>query len=253
MGILHDISMGPVRVVFSDRYGGVGTSEFDSANLSLRVGDSESVVAENRQRLAKPLGIDSRWIEVHQVHGSDVFEVSGDVGDEVEGTAEGGSEKTPQADAIVMTAGRRPAAVFTADCVPVVLGSIDPPGVAVVHAGWRGLLSGVVENAVRKLVHQTGVLDWAIAGPSIGPCCYRVETERMREFEQRFGASAVDGPRGSLDLHGAVGAALGAAGLVPPYLVFLGPCTSCSDRLFSFRRDGPVTGRQAVVTWIETV
>lgn len=252
MGVLHDLSFGSVRVVFSDRTGGVGVSRFGSANLSLRVGDEESAVRENRRRLAELLGIDSCWFEVLQVHGCEVVEAL-DASIPPTPDPEGANpKKAPEADAIVTTAANLPAAISTADCVPVALGSIDPPGVAAVHAGWKGLLAGVVQAAARRLLEKTGALDWAVAGPSIGPCCYRVDDERLRLFEERFGPSAIDRAAKTLNLHVSVAQALRSGDLLPAGLASLGPCTFCSNRLFSFRRDGAPTGRQVMLAWIES-
>jgi YfiH family protein len=251
VGILHDLAIGPIRVVFSDRADGVGRDHFESANLSMRVGDSESVVEENRRRLSRDLGVETDWFEVRQVHGSDVVAVDETGALASADTAVSESNSIPRADAAVAAAPTKPLSIFTADCIPLALLSVDPPGIAVVHAGWKGLVAGVVQNAARALVEKTGAIQWVVAGPSIGPCCYRVDDGRMRLFSDRFGAQAVDTARHSLNLHAAAAEALRSCQLLPDVFLSLGPCTSCSSRLFSFRRDGPVTGRQVMLAWIE--
>ncbi|MER3522269.1 MAG: hypothetical protein C4317_08960 [Acidimicrobiia bacterium] len=100
-----------------------------------------------------------------------------------------------------------------------------------------------MEAAAAQLQEKTGGIDWAIAGPSIGPCCYRVEKDRLDLFEERFGRNCVDRNRSSLDMHAAVVRALESRNRRPLGVISLGPCTACSDQLYSYRRDGPRTGR----------
>jgi copper oxidase (laccase) domain-containing protein len=109
-----------------------------------------------------------------------------------------------------------------------------------VHAGWRGLLGGVVENAVAAV----GGRAVAIVGPGIGPCCYEVGDEVATPFRKRFGGSVLRGR--SLDLPAAAEAALRSAGCASVERLDL--CTSChADLFFSHRRDGQRTGRQGVI------
>ena len=138
-----------------------------------------------------------------------------------------------------------PLLVLTADCLPIVLlRTHGTPAVAVLHAGWRGLLAGVVDNGVKAL--GGGGLAAAI-GPAIGPCCYEVGEEVAAPFRAAFGADVVRGR--NLDLWSAAERALRAGGCAQVDRVDL--CTSCNpDRFFSHRRDDGVTGRQGVLACI---
>ena len=112
---------------------------------------------------------------------------------------------------------------------------------AVLHAGWRGLLAGIVESGAAAL--GSGALAAAI-GPGIGPCCYEVGEEVAVPFRERFGDDVVVGR--SLDLAEAAERALRAAGCATVERVEL--CTSCEEELFfSHRRDRGRTGRQGIL------
>jgi polyphenol oxidase len=133
------------------------------------------------------------------------------------------------------------ALVLTADCLPIAL--IAPQAVAMLHAGWRGLAAGVVEegvSAIRELAGG-GELQAAI-GPGAGGCCY----EAGSEVHQAFGQPAA---HARIDLKTIAAERLTAAGVSEIHDVRL--CTICSDPtlFFSHRRDGGVTGRQAGVAW----
>ncbi|MBM3667014.1 MAG: polyphenol oxidase family protein, partial [Actinobacteria bacterium] len=129
--------------------------------------------------------------------------------------------------------------VITADCLPVALAG--PGGVAVAHAGWRGLTSGVLARAAEAVDAAA-----AAVGPGIGPCCYEVGEEVLDAFA---GLDGVADDR-MLDLPAAATALLAEAGVVEVELS--GLCTSCNPELFySHRRDGARTGRQAGVAWLQ--
>ena len=132
--------------------------------------------------------------------------------------------------------------LLTADCLPIAITRTNgSPGVAVLHAGWRGLLGGIVEAGVTAL--GGGALAAAV-GPGIGPCCYEVGDEVAAPFRERFGDEVVVGR--SLDLAEAAERALRAAGCVS--VERAGLCTSCEEELFfSHRRDQGRTGRQGIV------
>jgi YfiH family protein len=130
-----------------------------------------------------------------------------------------------------------PVLAFAADCVPIVLvRRADPPAVAVVHAGWRGLSEGVVEAGAEALGGEVG----AVVGPAIGRCCYEVGPEVSSLFDDDL----TDGRQ--LDLRGAAERTLRRAGVRSVEHVDL--CTRCHPELFfSHRRSGPVRGVQGVI------
>ncbi len=129
--------------------------------------------------------------------------------------------------------------VVTADCVPVLLAG--PNGLAAVHAGWRGLVGGVISATLERL----GGADIAWIGPTIGPCCYEVGEEVAEQFPAE---AVVPGPadRPHLDLVAAARQQL--KGVEEVRIVAI--CTKCAaDRLYSYRREGKGVGRNVAFIW----
>jgi hypothetical protein len=137
--------------------------------------------------------------------------------------------------------------LLTADCLPIAIarsGNGLRPAVEILHAGWRGLLAGIVAAGVRAL--RTRELVAAI-GPGIGPCCYEVGEEVAGPFREAFGEDVVRD--GRLDLWTSAERALRAAGLERVDRADI--CTSChGERFFSHRRDQGRTGRQGVIAYV---
>jgi len=140
------------------------------------------------------------------------------------------------------------AAIATADCVPLVIAGGE--AAVVVHAGWRGIVAGVVGAAAATLA--AGGERFAWIGPAIGPCCYEVGEEVAERV-----AAAADAPeavlagagsRPHLDLHAAVREQLRAAGIAA--IERVEACTRCrGEWLWSYRRDGPGAGRNWALLW----
>jgi YfiH family protein len=150
-----------------------------------------------------------------------------------------------EADALLMRPAGVPAAVAAADCLPIAL--VGPEESGVVHAGWRGLCSGVIETALTEF---EGGKPTAWIGPSIGPCHYQVGAEVVEAFARSNPGApdfwTTDGDRFRFDLRAAARWVLRKAGAeVDDYEP---PCTFCDTRFYSYRRDGE-TGRHAVVVW----
>jgi copper oxidase (laccase) domain-containing protein len=139
-------------------------------------------------------------------------------------------------------------AVFTADCAPVALAS--PEGVVgVAHAGWRGLVAGVLARTVAEMRALGAGRVVAGLGPCVHPECYEFSPEDLAVAAAAVGgdvrARTSEG-RPALDLPGGVRAALAAAGA--ELVLDVDRCTACSGELFSHRARGD-RGRQAVVAW----
>jgi YfiH family protein len=130
--------------------------------------------------------------------------------------------------------------VLTADCLPVAVGSAG--AVAMLHAGWRGLAAGVLEEGVRA-IRDLGAGDEiaAVIGPGAGVCCYEVGAEVHAALG---GGSAV----GHIDLHAIARERLLAVGV--SRVQDVGICTICDRDFFSHRREGARAGRQAGVAWL---
>jgi YfiH family protein len=227
---------GPYEVVFSTRNGGVSTGAYESLNLGALTQDDPANVVENRRRLCAEIGADPAQATMpYQRHSKDVRRADGR-GIDIPGT------RFEECDALWTDEPERPVLVLAADCVPVALArrNGDRPAVAVVHVGWRGLLGGVVRNALAALGTSTA----AAIGPAIGPCCYEVRDDVAAPFRERFGASIV--ADGRLDLWTAAESELRGAGCA--IVERLDLCTFCHPQLFfSHRRDRGLTGRQGVI------
>ena len=227
------------QVVFTTRRGGFSSGPFESLNLGRLTDDRPDDVVNNRRRLQERVG--RRLAMVRQVHGASVHRADQawpDVtGQEVVSLPEGDGVVTPADDKAPM--------VLVADCLPVALTGAG--GVAMLHAGWRGLASGVLQEGIRLIRNGTDSAPiQAAIGPGIGAGCYEVGEEVHREFAD-FGEAARRGR--NLDLRSVARIQLERAGVDVRHDVAL--CTFCSPELFfSHRRDGGVTGRQAGVIWL---
>lgn len=209
-------------VAFSDRGGGVSKAPYDHLNLALRVGDDADPVLRNRVIVAGAAGFDPQRLALaRQVHGADLIEVgpkdSGVLG---------------EADGLVARSPGPVLGMLTADCAPVVLGGAD--GIAILHAGWRGVVAGVVEAGLAAV----GPVWGAWIGPSIHACCYGVGDDVTAAFAER--GLPVPAP-GRVDPAQAAAHILLSSGVQT--VSVSDECTHCSPGHFSHRRDG-ITGRQ---------
>jgi YfiH family protein len=221
---------------FTTRRGGVSREPFGTLNLGRLTDDDPDAVDVNRARVARHAGIP--WERVcfgRQVHGTRVRRAT-----EPPGPARRVADEDGQATALPDAA----CAVFVADCVPVLLAAEG--AVAAVHGGWRGLAGGILAEGVAALrdVGGRGPIQAAI-GPSARGCCYEVG-------EEVHAALAAHGARRgerNLALEVVVRDQLRAAGVGEIHDT--GLCTLCADPalLFSHRRDGGRTGRQAGLVW----
>jgi len=170
---------------------------------------------------------------MQQVHGAAVVRVDGT------------PATVPIADALVTATPGLPLAVVTADCAPLVLACDG--AVAVVHAGHRGLLAGVVERAAAALrVAGTGDV-FALLGPCIRAPRYEFGEADLAPLIERFGdevASCTEWGTTAFDITAAVRIALTRADVA--HFDDTGVCTSASSAYYSYRRDG-TTGRQATI------
>lgn len=221
---------GPYEIAFSTRAGGVSDGPYDSLNLGRLTGDDVERVDENRRLLCAEVGADPARLALNrQIHSTDVH------------AAEPGHHGRP-GDGLWTEARDLPLLAMTADCLPVALVRVggDVPAVAVLHAGWRGLLAGIVA----KGVHTLGGRVAAAIGPAIGPCCYEVGPEVSAPLSATYGPDVVRGR--NLDLWTCAERALRAAGVEEVERVDL--CTCCNPELFfSHRRTGKPRGVQGVI------
>jgi polyphenol oxidase len=216
-------------VVFSTREGGVSTGPYESLNLGRLTGDEVERVDENRRLLCAEIDVDAGPLALNrQVHSTVVHR------------AVPGARGEP-GDGLWTDDPGQPILAMTADCLPIALARVaGPPAVALLHAGWRGLLAGIVRVGAETL---GGPLRAAV-GPAIGPCCYEVGEEVAEPFAAVFGADVVQSR--NLDLWSAAERALRASGVDDIHRIDL--CTHCNpDRFFSHRRTGKPRGVQGVI------
>jgi purine-nucleoside/S-methyl-5'-thioadenosine phosphorylase / adenosine deaminase len=217
-------------VVFSTRVGGVSEGPYESLNLGRMTGDDVVRVDENRRLLCAAIDADAERLALNrQVHSALVHR------------AEPGARGEP-GDGLWTDEPGQPVLAMTADCLPIALvrREADTPAIAVLHAGWRGLLAGIVRVGADTL---GGRLQAAI-GPAIGPCCYEVGEDVSEPFAAVFGRDVVRGRK--LDLWSAAERALNAVGVDEVLRTDL--CTACNpDLFFSHRRTGKPRGVQGVI------
>jgi YfiH family protein len=231
---------GPYRVSFSTRLGGISEGEFESLNLGILTKDDPARVVVNRMRLCDAVGADPDGATMAwQRHGGTVTRA------QPRGIVTPGTVYD-HCDGLWSDQPGRAMLLLTADCLPIAVARSGGtrPAVEILHAGWRGLLAGIVAAGVRAL--GPGRLAAAI-GPSIGPCCYDVGEEVASPFREAFGDDVAR--NGTLDLWTAAERALRAAGV--EHVERFDLCTACNgERFFSHRRDHAKTGRQGVIAYI---
>jgi len=195
-------------------------------------------VLENRRRLCEAAGVDGAGAAMaRQVHGASVIEA------EPRGILV--PTVHPRCDGLWTDRPGLALAVVTADCLPIALyRTAGTPGLAVLHAGWKGLLAGIVGAGAAAL---GGVGLAAVIGPGVGACCYEVGEEVAHRYRQRFGAGVLRGS--NLDLRASAERALYESGCKT--VGHVARCTACEpDLFFSHRRDGGRTGRQGVIAHV---
>lgn len=229
-----------VRALITTRVGdGASHNQYGAFNLGDHVGDDPQAVAENRRRLSLLLPSTPFWLR--QVHGTGVVELP---------TM---TEDLPEADAAVTFKAETVCAVLTADCLPVLLARADGSGVAVAHAGWRGLRDGVLEQSVAALQRAGPGALLAFLGPAIGPRQFEVGGEVRDAFLQshpddHVAFAARPSGKWLADLYVLAKMRLQRSGV---YAIHGGEfCTFQDPRFFSYRRDGQ-TGRMASLIWLE--
>lgn len=247
MVIEVDTGDAPVRALFSTREGGVSTGGHASLNIGATTGDHPDAVRANRGALARAAGFDPlRAVVLTQVHGADVLAAGAGGG---AGTFAGSLEGVAECDAAVTRAPGVALLAMGADCPVIAVWSDDGAVVAAAHAGWRGIVAGVVAAGVEATGVAAATLHAAV-GPHVGPCCYPVDQGLRTVMAGAYGADVVSGD--AVDLGLACRRALEQAGVAPERIHVEDACTACDrERFFSYRRDGAATGRQAAVVWIE--
>jgi polyphenol oxidase len=217
----------------TNRFNGVSHGPYDSLNLADHVGDADEAVAENRRRVAEAIEVSpDRLVTVRQVHGSETVDARD-------------ATRSSEADAIVTEERRVALAILVADCLPLLFVDETSSRFAVVHAGWRGLASGVITRSLKHIGDARHI--HVFIGPSISMEGYQVGPEVADLFATVPLAVIADGgDRSRLDLRQVATTQLLAAGVLDEHLVRSRDVTDGGEVFFSDRAQRPC-GRFALV------
>lgn len=227
----------------TEKSGGASHGAYHSLNLALHVGDNAHHVMLNRQSLIKAhLPYAPIWL--NQVHSNRVVKIEEDFN----------PSSLIDADALYTQVENQPLAIMTADCLPLFLCSDNGKEVAVVHAGWRGLKDGIIENTLKHFSVKLNTVH-AHLGPAISQNAFEVGQDVYESFisshahyQSYFHPLAQNG-KYLCDLYAIAKDKLAVAGVCQisggDYCTFNEP-----ERFFSYRRDG-ICGRNAHLIWIK--
>ena len=245
---------GVVMHAFSTRLGGSSEPPYASLNLGFGTGDSRACVLRNRAQFGQAIGfLPDDLMTLRQVHDNRVIALT-------EASDLSLVRGTP-GDGLITNRAHLPLAVITADCFPVILTVPSLPAVGILHAGRKGTAARIVTAAIALMCKKFGVSAKAVfaaIGPGIGRCCYEVDDASAEPFLTQFGADVgVYWPSRPghlyLDLQQAILLQLCAAGVSSTQVWSANLCTACHPEWFySYRRDGPRSGRMLNVVMIET-
>lgn len=233
-----------IKTAISTREGGVSLPPYDGLNLGSHVNDRPEAVAQNRQLFKQQAGMPAEPLWLNQVHGTDCVLLEQTDFSVGPFTADASTTKIKGVVSVVLTA----------DCLPVLLCDSAGTQVAAAHAGWRGLVDGVLEQTLAQFPEPSQVMAWL--GPAIGPTAFEVGDEVRLAFmakDAKAGAAFTATPNKAgkwlADLYQLASLRLNAAGVSQIYGG--GFCTyTDTQRFYSYRRDGR-TGRMASCIWID--
>lgn len=253
-----DLLCGSIRHGFSTRTGGVSPAPWDSLNLGVGRGDELSNVQENFRRLCGVLGLShQRAVLSKQVHEDNIRLVTeSDCG---KGLFR--QRDYTSVDAMICREKYIPLVVFSADCGTILLYDPVQEAIGAVHAGWRGVASGLAAKTVRRMQETFGTEPGdllAATGPSIGACCFETDDDVPQAIERYLGGGA-DGlfdrrPDGKtmVDLRAANARRLVQLGLDAENIDVSAECTVCShDKYWSHRYTKGRRGSQAAAIVLE--
>ncbi len=234
-----------VRACTTTRIGGFSEGAFSSMNLGDRTDDNIIAIAKNRNQLNRVLQLPCEPSWLFQSHSNKVVRLYDD------------TPSNQHADASYTTIPDKVCAVLTADCLPVLLCAKDGSVVAAIHAGWRGLANGIIDNTISTLLHFANckppeLLAWM--GPAIGPGLFEVGDDVRRAFMEQFQEATraftpiVEG-KWLADIYMLARQRLNRMGVTDIYGGDY--CTATQyEKFYSYRRDRE-TGRMASLIWME--
>lgn len=244
------------------REGGVSGGPYESLNLGFHVGDNADDVRENRKRLAQTLGFDAkRLVCAQQTHGASSHAVG--VADLGHGARDWDSA-IPDCDALIVAERSIPAMILVADCAPILVVEPRARVFALIHAGWRGAVAGVLGKTLARMRDEFGA-DINHARVRVGPClcvkCFEIGTEvaaqvraatrseSLRDYAIR--PSTLEG-KAHFDIRTFLAFEAQTYKVSASAIKASGICPRCSnDEYFSHRGQGGVAGRFGLVAWWE--
>lgn len=234
-----------IKAFSTTRLGGVSEGAYHGLNLGLHVSDDVQHVLENRQLLCSELSLASPFCWLNQTHSTQLLKIVSDTAQQIE------------ADAAWSDQAQQVCVVMTADCLPVLITDKKGSFVCAIHAGWRGLCDGIIEQSLTQICAQRDIdsrdcLVWL--GPCIGKTAFEIGAEVREQFIAKDAlaveAFTVHKDRYLADLH-----QLARLRLAPFNVAEITSSEHCtySDelRFYSYRRDGQ-TGRLATLIYIDT-
>ncbi|MBL7481029.1 peptidoglycan editing factor PgeF [Legionella bononiensis] len=165
-----------ISALSTTRLSGYSLPPYNENNLGLHVGDDPNHVMKNRQQLRELLKLPEEPVWLEQTHSTTCIIPETDL--------------NRCADAAITRSPLHPLVILTADCLPITLCNIQGDEIAAIHAGWKGLFNGIVENTLAKMnSHTSDVLAWI--GPAICQNCYEVGDEVYQSFTEKYPLSHV--------------------------------------------------------------
>lgn len=219
------------------------TTSVNDFNIASHVNDDPLKVASNRSKLNEILPASPLWL--NQTHSTEVVRYSNS------------SSPTPNADAIYSEEVGKPCLVMTADCLPILLTNQDGEFVAAIHAGWRGLINGIIEKTIAQLSNYQATQMVAFIGPAICQKCFEVDDSVLSEFKQKdiesiqYFAAGLQSGKFYADLRKIAELKLLRLGLLSENISNQNICTKCNPQWFYSYRANSNSGRIATLVWKE--
>ncbi|AHE67491.1 peptidoglycan editing factor PgeF [Legionella oakridgensis] len=220
------------------RIGGFSQPPYDSNNIALHVGDDETHVQKNRNQLRTTLMLPQEPVWLEQTHSNRCIVVE--------------EESQRLADAAITRDKTYPLAIMTADCLPIMLCDAQGTEIAAIHAGWRGLVNGIIENTLAKM-HSSSSDIMAWIGPAICQTCFEVGDDVWDVYVSRYPytkeAFRKHNHRWLANLPQMAELILNTCGIAAVYQS--SACTLEHEKQFySYRREAQ-TGRMATLIWFK--
>lgn len=254
-----------VNAFNTTRMGGFSAFPYNTLNLGLHVQDDPESVLKNRRLLVDAEGLPGEPHWLNQVHGCQVLNVTSDSHLNKSNSHDGSLASSnavapaPEADAAFTDQRDQVLCILTADCLPVAITNASGTKLCVAHAGWKGLVNGVLEASLAKFSNDDALQVWF--GPAIGPTCFEVGIEVMDAFVSKnaehhssFAAHPTDSQKRYANIYDLARRTIQSSleGSNTPVTFSGGVWCTMSDakHFHSYRRDGEKSGRTALVAWL---